>query len=79
MWVVFGEVGLAIPETRAAELEDWAKKKLLDPKGPQSTLAQEFDIQSIPVFWLVDRQGELRYLNGREDQERKVERLLKEH
>ena len=50
-----------------------------DPKGSQNPLAQEFAIRSIPVVWLVDRQGVLRHLNGREEQERKIEELLKEH
>jgi len=50
-----------------------------DAQGSTNPLAQEFAIRSIPVVWLIDRQGILRDLNGREDQERKITELLKEH
>ena len=37
-----------------------------------------FDIQGIPTVWLVDRRGNLRYLNARENLTADVEQLLKE-
>jgi peroxiredoxin len=49
-----------------------------DPAGMTNRLAQEFGIGSIPIVWLVDRHGVLRDLNAREDEEAKVEALLKE-
>ena len=49
------------------------------PKGSQNPVALEFAIRSIPVVWLVDRQGVLRHLDGRDDQERKIAELLKEN
>ena len=71
----------ALPQARQeATLEEqipWPE--YYDPKGSMNPLAQGFAIRSIPVVWLIDRQGVLRYLNGREEQERKVEELLKEH
>ena len=48
-----------------------------DPAGPTNRLAQIYGISSIPVVWLVDRQGLLRQLNAREDQQQKIEALLK--
>ncbi|MGB0578628.1 MAG: redoxin domain-containing protein [Limisphaerales bacterium] len=41
-------------------------------------LANKFGIVGIPVLWLLDRQGQLRYVNGREDTNQKLEVLLAE-
>ena len=41
-------------------------------------ISDEYRIIEIPVAWLVDRRGVLRDINGRDDQEQKVESLLKE-
>ena len=49
-----------------------------DGNDSKQHVAQSFGIAEIPVVWLVDRRGVLRDLKGREDQERKVEALLKE-
>ncbi len=48
-----------------------------DPAGATNRFAQAYGIRSIPVVWLVDKQGVLRHLNGRENQEEKVKALLK--
>ena len=64
---------------RFIQTEQLPWPQYFDPKGSQSPIAQEFAIRSIPVVWLVDRQGVLRDLNGREEQEKKIEALLKEH
>jgi len=44
----------------------------------QNKVAQEFEITTLPIVWLVDRQGRLRHLNAREDLAAKLERLLAE-
>ena len=49
-----------------------------DSAGPQSSVAKTYGIEGIPVVWLVDRGGELRYLDARQDQEQKIKSLLKE-
>lgn len=63
---------------RFVEREKISWPQFFDPAGETNRLAQSFGISAIPVAWLVDRQGLLRDLNAREDQERKVEALLKE-
>lgn len=50
-----------------------------DAAGSASPLAKEFAVRRIPVIWLVDRHGVLRYLDGEEDRDRKIEELLREH
>ena len=37
---------------------------------------ERFDIQSIPTMWLIDKTGKLHDLNGRDNLEAKVEKLL---
>jgi peroxiredoxin len=49
-----------------------------DGTASPNRVAQAYGIEEIPVVWLVDRQGRLRDLNGREDQERKIAALLNE-
>jgi len=49
-----------------------------DGKFWQNRFGQEFGIQSIPTMWLVDKKGNLRDLNARDDLEAKVEKLLVE-
>ena len=44
----------------------------------QNKFAQEFEITTLPIVWLLDRQGRLRHLNAREDLAARVERLLAE-
>lgn len=48
--------------------------------GTESTnrVAEAFGIKEIPVVWLIDRHGCLWDLKGREDQDKKIEALLKE-
>jgi thiol-disulfide isomerase/thioredoxin len=46
--------------------------------GDGSKLAESFEIASIPTMWLVDKKGNLRDLNGRENLTEKVEKLLAE-
>ncbi len=46
--------------------------------GDGSKLAESFEIASIPTMWLVDKKGNLRDLNARENLSEKVEKLLAE-
>ena len=45
----------------------------------QNKFGQEFGITGIPAMWLVDKKGNLRDLNAREDLAGKVEKLLAEN
>ena len=45
----------------------------------QSKFGQEFGITGIPTMWLVDKKGNLRDLNARDDLAGKVEKLLAEN
>jgi thiol-disulfide isomerase/thioredoxin len=80
----FEVIGVTLDENKEV-LQRFIQKEQLpwpqyfDAKGSQNPIAQEFNIRSIPVVWLVDRQGVLRDLNGREGQEKKIEALLKQH
>jgi len=49
-----------------------------DGKGWKNEYGQRFGIGAIPVFWLVDKQGNLRELNARTDLAGKVAKLLAE-
>jgi thiol-disulfide isomerase/thioredoxin len=48
--------------------------------GPDwdATHGRDFDVQAMPAIWLVDRHGNLRDLNARNDLVPKIEKLLKE-
>ena len=39
---------------------------------------EQFDIAAIPAMWLIDKKGNLRDLNARENLAGKVEKLLAE-
>jgi peroxiredoxin len=64
--------------TRFIEKEKIPWPQYYDPTGETNRVAQMYGIAGIPVVWLVDRHGRLRQLNARQDQEQKVEALLKE-
>ena len=50
-----------------------------DEKNPGAGgFGEQFDIASIPVMWLIDKKGNLRDLNARENLAGKVEKLLAE-
>lgn len=76
-------VGISLDPDKEALTRFIKKEKIpwpqyYDPAGETNRLAQTFGITGIPVVWLVDRHGLLRQLNARQDQEQKVEALLKE-
>lgn len=50
-----------------------------DGKYWDNDFGKEFGIQSIPTMWLVDKKGNLRDLNAREDLTTKVDKLLAEN
>jgi thiol-disulfide isomerase/thioredoxin len=58
-----------------------SREKLTWPQhfDGQSKFGQEFGITGIPTMWLVDKKGNLRDLNAREDLAGKVEKLLAEN
>jgi thiol-disulfide isomerase/thioredoxin len=47
--------------------------------GGENKFGQEFGITGIPTMWLVDKKGNLRDLNARENLAEKVEKLLAEN
>jgi len=76
-------VGVSLDTDKAALTRFIEKEKIpwpqyFDPAGPTNHLATTYGITGIPVVWLVDRHGSLRELNARDDQQKKVEALLKE-
>lgn len=79
----FEIVGISFDEDKAA-LEEFVKEKKMpwaqyfDGKGWGNQFGQEFGIGSIPAMWLIDKQGNLRDFNAREDLVGKVEKLLAE-
>ena len=79
----FEIIGLSFDEKKPALTQFVAKERLawpqyFDGKGWQNQYAVEYGISSIPAKWLVDKSGNLRDLNGREDLAKKVEQLLAE-
>jgi thiol-disulfide isomerase/thioredoxin len=79
----FEIVGISFDQKKDA-LEQFVKDKSLawpqyfDGKGGANKFGQEFGIQSIPTMWLVDKQGKLRDMEGRDGLEKKVEKLRAE-
>ncbi len=79
----FEIVGISFDEDKD-KLASFIKTKempwpqFFDGKGWQNQFAGQFGIQSIPAMWLVDKKGNLRDLNAREDLVSKIEKLLAE-
>ena len=79
----FEIVGISFDEDKDA-LTKFVKNKEMpwaqyfDGEGWGNKYGKEFGIQSIPAMWLIDKQGNLRDLNAREDLVGKVEKLLAE-
>jgi len=66
-----------LKQVLAREKMSWPQYFEEDREG--NKFAEEFGIKGIPTMWLVDKQGMLRDLNGRERLEEKVEKLLSEN
>ena len=79
----FEIVGISFDQEKDA-LESFVKKhempwpQYFDGEGWQNKFGQEFGIMGIPSMWLVDKQGNLRELEARDQLESKVEKLLAE-
>jgi thiol-disulfide isomerase/thioredoxin len=79
----FEIVGVSFDQNKDALEKLVAKEKMPWPQyfegGEKGNkFGEEFDISGIPTMWLVDKQGVLRDLNGREKLLEKVEKLLAE-
>lgn len=79
----FEILGISFDNKKETFLEFLQKEKMtwpqyFDGKGWGNEFGKQFGIEGIPAMWLVDRNGILRDLNGREDLEAKVTRLLEE-
>jgi thiol-disulfide isomerase/thioredoxin len=79
----FEIVGISFDQDKA-RLESFVKEKdikwpqYFDGKGWKNDFGVKYGINSIPTMWLVDKQGNLREMNARQDLVGKVERLLAE-
>lgn len=79
----FEIIGISL-DTDRGELERVVKKEEIPwpqyfhPAGPENPVAQKYGIRSLPVEWLVDREGVLRDVDACESLAGKIESLLKE-
>lgn len=53
-------------------------KRFFDGQGWKNQYGVQYCIRSIPAMWLVDKKGNLRETNAREDLQGKVAKLLAE-
>jgi thiol-disulfide isomerase/thioredoxin len=78
----FEILGISLDREQDALEKVLAREKMTWPQcfdgGDGSKLAESFEIASIPTLWLVDKKGNLRDLNARENLTEKVEKLLAE-
>ena len=77
----FEIVGISFDEKKEDLERLLAREKVPWPQyfeAGENRFALEFQIESIPTMWLVDKRGRLRDLNAREDLAGKVEKLLAE-
>ena len=74
--ISFDREKAALEKTVAREKMEWPQH--FDDSSEGNKFGEEFDIASIPTMWLVDKKGNLRDLNGREDLAGKVQKLLAE-
>ena len=78
----FEIIGISLDQERPDLEKMVAEQKMAWPQyfegGDKNKFADEFQIASIPTMWLVDKKGNLRDLNARENLSTKVEKLLTE-
>ena len=80
----FEILGISFDEDKES-LESFVKKKgmtwpqYFDGSGWKNKYGQQYGIQGIPTMWLIDKKGNLRDLNGRENLKSKVEKMLSEN
>jgi thiol-disulfide isomerase/thioredoxin len=79
----FQIVGISFDENRPALEKLIADQNItwpqyFDGRGAQNKVGRELDVTGIPSMWLIDRKGNLRDLNARENLSARVEKLLAE-
>jgi thiol-disulfide isomerase/thioredoxin len=78
----FEIIGISLDREKEALDTVLAREEMTWPQyldnGDGTKFAEEFEIESIPTMWLVDKKGNLRELNAREGMAEKVEKLLAE-
>ncbi|MFO1499792.1 MAG: TlpA disulfide reductase family protein [Verrucomicrobiota bacterium] len=79
----FEIIGISFDRDKQKLLEFTKEQKMpwaqyFDGKQWDNEFGKQFEVQSIPAMWLIDKKGNLRDLNGREDLAGKVEKLLAE-
>lgn len=79
----FEIIGISFDKDKDSLVRFVAEEKMTWPQyfdglGWKNKLGTEYGINSIPAMWLVDKKGNLRDPNGRDDLEKKVEKLLAE-
>lgn len=78
----FEIIGISLDREKEALDTVLAREEMTWPQyldnGDGTKFAEEFEIESIPTMWLVDKKGNLRELNAREGMADKVEKLLAE-
>jgi thiol-disulfide isomerase/thioredoxin len=76
----FEIVGISF-DRDAAKLKAFTEAKKMEwpqyfATGGKNEFGDRFGIESIPTMWLIDKNGKLQDLNGRDNLEAKVEKLL---
>jgi hypothetical protein len=80
----FEIIGISFDQNQEALERVLAREKMTWPQhfeegGSGSKFGEEFEISGIPTMWLVDKKGNLRDLNARDNLAEKVEKLLAEN
>jgi thiol-disulfide isomerase/thioredoxin len=79
----FEIVGISLDQNKSA-VESITKEKgmtwpqYFDGKGWENTISSSFGIESIPAMWLVNKKGFVATIDGREDLEGQIQKLLAE-
>ena len=58
--------------------KDMPWPQFFDRENASNRYAEQYGITGIPTLWLIDKQGNLRYLNARQNMEAKVAKLMAE-
>ncbi len=79
----FEIVGISFDEDKSAFHKYVADQNMnwpqyFDGRGWQNRIGREFGITTLPAMWLIDRKGNLREVNARENLASKTEKLLSE-
>lgn len=79
----FQPVGISLDENKEALLATLKQHKInwpvfFDGAGWASPVARSFGINALPTIWVLDRAGNLRTLNARDDFEAVIRRLIRE-